>query len=349
MQSTLNRLFFTWQTGGVHVRGSLSRFHRQRPLRKYLGPGHSFRITLGEAQDIMNLTMDMNPLSLYIELLKKTLINEIYIENEVKLFYMVHCLINRLEIQADYLIDTDLIPEDLNRRVEKAKQIGGTVVLEQQNEHGEWVAAHSARNVLEFPHSMIGRKRMDNIHYCIERILADDIPGDFIETGVWRGGATIFMRGMLAAYGVKDRTVWVADSFEGVPPPTYPEDEGMYFDKAGLPVLAVSIEKVKRLFNRYDLLDNQVKFLQGWFKDTLPNAPIERLSLLRLDGDLYESTMDALNALYDKVSVGGYVIVDDYNAVKSCKVAVEEFRQNRQIEDELITIDVVSVFWRKTR
>jgi len=190
---------------------------------------------------------------------------------------------------------------------------------------------------------------MDNIQYCMERILAENIVGDFIETGVWRGGATIFMRGVLAAYDVKDRTVWVADSFEGVPPPTKPEDQGIFLDKAWLPVLAVSIEKVKRLFSRYSLLDDQVRFLQGWFKDTLPNAPIERLSLLRLDGDLYESTMDGLNALYDKVSVGGYIIVDDYNAVKSCKVAVHEFREQRQIEDEIIPIDFDSAFWRKTR
>jgi O-methyltransferase len=293
--------------------------------------------------------MDMHLRSLYIELLKKTLINEIYIENEVKLFYMVHCIVNRQQIQAECMIDPDLIPENLNQRVVKAKQIGGTVVLDRQNEHGERVAADILRNTLEFSHSMIGRKRMDNIQYCIERIMEEDVPGDFIETGVWRGGATIFMRGMLAAYGIKGRTVWVADSFEGVPPPTHPQDEGIYLDKVGLPVLAVSMEKVKRLFNRYDLLDDQVRFLQGWFKDTLPNAPIERLSLLRLDGDLYESTMDALNALYDKVSVGGYIIVDDYNAVEACRVAVQEFRQNRQIEDDLFTIDVVSVFWRKTR
>lgn len=293
--------------------------------------------------------MDTNPPSRYIELLKKTLINEIYIENEVKLFYLIHCLVNHEQVKSDYLIDADLMPAAFRQNIEKARQNGGTVVLNRQNEQGDWVADHKLRNVLEFPHSMIGRKRMDNIQYCVERILAEDIPGDLIETGVWRGGATIFMRGLLAAYGVKDRAVWVADSFEGVPAPSYPQDKGMRLDKSVLPVLAVSLEKVKRLFDRYDLLDDQVRFLSGWFKDTLPNAPIERLSLLRLDGDLYESTMDALNALYDKVAVGGYVIVDDYNAVECCKEAVQEFRQDRRIEDDLLTIDAASVFWRKTR
>jgi O-methyltransferase len=293
--------------------------------------------------------MDADLPSHYIELLKKTLINEIYIENEFKLIYIIDCLVKQQELETNYLIDPDLIPADITHNVEKAKEVGGTIVLTQQNERGEWVPAHFARNFFEFPHSMIGRKRIDNIQYCIEQILADAIPGDFIETGVWRGGATIFMRGMLTAHGVKDRIVWVADSFEGVPPSTYAQDMGIHLDKASLPVIAVSLEKVKRLFSRYNLLDDQVRFLKGWFKDTLPNAPIERLSLLRLDGDLYESTMDALNALYGKVSVGGYIIVDDYNAVGSCKVAVQEFRETRQIKDELITIDDASVFWRKTR
>jgi len=293
--------------------------------------------------------MDTKLPSLYIDLLKKTLINEIYLENEIKLYYLIYTLVNNQQVQAEYLIDPDVMPDNFGKRIEEAKQIGNTIVLNRQNQQGEWVPDHKLRNVLEFPHSMIGRKRMDNIQYCIECILADDVPGDLIETGVWRGGATIFMRGMLAAHGVNDRTVWVADSFEGVPAPSYPQDEGLRLDKSVLPVLAVSLEKVQRLFERYGLLDDQVRFLKGWFKDTLPNAPIERLSLLRLDGDLYESTMDALNALYDKVAVGGFIIVDDYNAVASCRQAVEEFRQQRQIEDEVTPIDAVSVFWRKTR
>ncbi len=77
--------------------------------------------------------------------------------------------------------------------------------------------------------SMIGLRRMDNIQDCIETVIRDDVPGDLIETGVWRGGATIFMRGVLKAYEDTTRTVWVADSFEGLPPPDparYPADAG---------------------------------------------------------------------------------------------------------------------------
>src|SRR5262249_48778679 len=144
---------------------------------------------------------------------------------------------------------------------------------------------------------------------CLRR----GVPGDFIETGVWRGGACIFARAVLRAYGDPERKVWVADSFEGLPKPDaakYPADRGSRLYRQAH--LAVSLEEVTANFARYNMLDDRVVFLRGWFRDTLPTAPIEKLAVLRLDGDLYESTMEALSHLYDRVSVGGYVIVDDY-------------------------------------
>ncbi|MEM7351993.1 MAG: TylF/MycF family methyltransferase [Acidobacteriota bacterium] len=196
--------------------------------------------------------------------------------------------------------------------------------------------------------SMIGAHRMDNIRSCLETVIADDVPGDLIETGVWRGGATIFMRAILQAYGIVNRIVWVADSFRGVPPPNfekYPEVPGL--DLSRFDALAVSLEKVKTNFERYGLLDQQVRFLKGWFKDTLPQAPIEQLSILRLDGDLYESTIDALSSLYPKLSDGGFVIIDDY-FIPACAKAVEDYRLEQKIMDEILRIDDQGVYWRKT-
>jgi hypothetical protein len=199
----------------------------------------------------------------------------------------------------------------------------------------------------KYAETMIGMQRLDNIQHCAEIVLHENIPGDFIETGVWRGGATIFMRAILKAYGVEDRIVWVADSFAGLPPPDsqYSADKGdihhLYSDE-----LAVPLETVKENFQNYDLLDDQVRFLQGWFKDTLPAAPIQRLSLLRLDGDMYSSTIEALEALYDKVSVGGFIIVDDYS-LDGCKKAIHDFREQRNIRDAIIRIDHMSAYWRK--
>jgi hypothetical protein len=104
---------------------------------------------------------------------------------------------------------------------------------------------------------------------------------------------------------------------------------------------------VRRNFTRYDLLDDQVKFLPGWFRDTLPKAPIKQLAVLRLDGDLYESTMDALVPLYPKLTPGGFVIIDDYN-LSMCEKAVHDYRKKMGINEEIIPIDDAGVYWRKT-
>jgi O-methyltransferase len=198
--------------------------------------------------------------------------------------------------------------------------------------------------------TMIGLRRLDNLQQCIERVLSDRVPGDLFEAGVWRGGASIFMRAVLKVYGAGDRKVWVADSFQGLPKPdprSYPKDRGdrlwTYAE------LSISLETVKANFARYGLLDEQVEFLPGWFRDTLPNAPVNALAVLRLDGDLYESTMIALRALYPRVSVGGYVIIDDYGALECCRAAVDDFRSEFGIREELLPIDWTGVCWRIER
>jgi hypothetical protein len=198
-------------------------------------------------------------------------------------------------------------------------------------------------------HSMAGFKRLDNVQFCVEDVLVRGVPGDLIETGVWRGGSTILMRAVLAAYGVTDRRVWVADSFEGLPPPNagaYPSDQGL--DLYLIPELAVSMEQVQSHFERYDLLDEQVRFLKGWFRDTLPGAPIDRLAVIRLDGDLYESTLDALVHLYPKLSVGGYLIIDDYGAILACREAVHDYRAAHGIREEILPIDWTGAYWQRT-
>ena len=197
-------------------------------------------------------------------------------------------------------------------------------------------------------HTMIGLKRLRNLRSLISQVLEDRIPGDFIETGVWRGGACIYMRALLMAYGVTDRRVWVADSFAGLPPPNperYPADAGSILHKIGL--IAVSLQEVKKNFAKYDMLDEQVVFLNGWFKDTLPHAPIEKLAILRLDGDMYELTTQALDSLYPKLSPGGFIIIDDYILIP-CRKAVDDFRARNGIADIVQDIDGIASFWRKT-
>lgn len=198
--------------------------------------------------------------------------------------------------------------------------------------------------------TMIGMVRLDNLQQCVTDVLRRGVPGDLIETGVWRGGATILMRAVLKAYGDRDRRVWVADSFRGLPRPNperAPADAGDALWAFG--ELAVPVEQVKANFCRYGLLDEQVQFLVGWFRDTLPAAPVERLAVMRLDGDMYESTMDALSALYPKLSIGGYVIVDDYGSIPACKAAVDDYRSQHGIAEAIQWVDSDGIYWQRER
>jgi hypothetical protein len=182
--------------------------------------------------------------------------------------------------------------------------------------------------------TMIGMQRLDQLQWCVETILADDVPGDLLEAGVWRGGASMFMKAVLSAYEDSQRCVWLADSFRGLPEvdlEKYPLD--VEWQKAAGKI-AVSSQVVRQNFRRYGLLDERIRFLEGWFCDTLPSAPVEKIAVLRMDGDLYASTMDILDALYPRVSVGGFVIVDDYEW-KSCRTAVHDYRERHGITERI--------------
>lgn len=267
----------------------------------------------------------------YIQLLKETLIDK---DNAVR--YQLTPLapgqgsfLKRIAI--NFLINTlskkNLIITGINKNGLKQREIG-----------------------LGWPingYTMIGLKRLNNIQFCIEEVIKNKVEGDFIETGVWRGGACIFAKALFEIYN-ENRKVWVADSFKGLPKPNitlYPEDEGD--DLYSLEQLRISKEQVMDNFKRFDLLDDNVRFLEGWFKDTLPTAPIEKLAIVRLDGDMYESTMDGLNHLYHKLSLGGFIIIDDYGVIPACKKAVHDFRDQHGITEEIKNIDDSGYFWQK--
>jgi len=197
-------------------------------------------------------------------------------------------------------------------------------------------------------HTMIGLMRLENLQFCVEDIIKNNVKGDLIETGVWRGGATIFMRIILKKYEILDKIVHVADSFEGFPQPNpemFPEDLGLNLQS--IQELKVGLNEVKNNFKMYGVLDSQVQFIKGFFENTMKTAPIEKLSLLRLDSDMFSSTLVVLENLYDKLSSGGYLIVDDY-FLKGCKKATDDFRLQNNISEPLQEIDPYSVFWKKT-
>ncbi|MCC7328064.1 MAG: class I SAM-dependent methyltransferase [Burkholderiales bacterium] len=284
----------------------------------------------------------------YLSLLVDCLLNAIYLENEVRFLYIFS------NIVANRPIDPEAVRQIASRMPEmyesvRARRDDGRIWwrLSVPNDDGS-VAEVDLRNVCQFSHTMVGRRRLQNVLSCLDTIRLEMVPGDLAEAGAWRGGASILMRGYLGAWDVRDKTVWVADSFEGLPRPSMPEDSGHDFSAEREPILAVSLEEVQENFRRYGLLDGQVRFLKGWFRDTLVSAPIGQLALLRVDGDLYESTMDALDALYDKVVAGGFVIIDDYGDFEPCRRAVDEFRERKGISDRIETIDWSGSYWRKS-
>ncbi|NEQ95264.1 MAG: macrocin O-methyltransferase [Cyanothece sp. SIO2G6] len=271
---------------------------------------------------------------LYLDLMKRCVTDWIYLDPKA-------------DNQISWLTSIKLLVFALRTKIMSPLEMLNSFVEEEDAEKNR------IDGLTPFPgraHTMVGLKRLDNLQGCIEDVLARNVPGDFFEAGVWRGGVCIFMRAMLKAYGIQDRTVWLADSFEGLPAPNakkYPADAGWtfhWFDE-----IAISLEQVKSNFSRYGLLDSQVQFLKGWFCDTLPNAQVTQLAILRADGDMYESTMDIFTNLYSKVSIGGYVIIDDYNIAPGCKQAVDDFRKANGITDELRKMDTDEFYWIRSQ
>jgi hypothetical protein len=240
-------------------------------------------------------------------------------------------------LRAAYL---DLMRDSLIGRLNEDPALPASKVVGYKDDHREygWDWPSQAP-------SMIGARRMNNVRSECERALQRGVPGDFMETGVWRGGACIMMRAVLHAYGVTDRRVIAADTFAGFPEPSSEADATFYLHE--FRDFAVPLEAVRAAFARYGLLDDQVVFLQGLFKDTLPRAPVKALAVLRLDGDMYESTRDGLVNLYDKLSSGGTLIVDDYFLFDAQRKAVDEFRAERGIADPIIQIDHYGGYWVK--
>lgn len=196
-------------------------------------------------------------------------------------------------------------------------------------------------------HTMVGVARLTNLKQLTQRTIDERVPGDYIETGVWRGGCCILMRAVLEANQIRDRRVYVADSFAGLPPPKpeqYPADTGDLLHT--MHELAIPIEQVRANFSAYGLLDDQVVFIPGFFQDTLPTLDASAFALIRLDGDMYESTIVALNSLYPRLSRGGFVIIDDY-ALRGCKAAVDDFRREHGITSTINTVDWTGVWWQK--
>jgi O-methyltransferase len=243
-------------------------------------------------------------------------------------------------------VDVDIQGRRSVRRIKNVLRRRGIIVI-----FGSSAAPANREEGRDWPvfaQTMIGRRRLSHLRSCVEQVLSEGVPGDLIEAGVWRGGASILMQGVLRARGATDRELWVADSFAGLPPPdaaSHPADAGADWHKWWQ--LVVTRAEVEANFARYGLLSDNVHFLEGWFADSLPTVGKRSWSLIRLDADMYGSTMDALSSLYPRLAPGGFVIVDDYFALPPCRAAVDDYRAQRRIEEPIERIDWNSAYWRR--
>ena len=288
----------------------------------------------GLVEEVPEAPGDAGTRTRYLELLKRALVNLIYPEHELRIELLEERGPPGRSLEAEQLM------RDIRYRCPA--------------EYAELVASKAdgsvrRRRPSRFSHTMVGMARLDNLEYCARRVFADGVPGDFLEAGVCQGGAAIFMRGLQVALGEEDRRVWLADSFQGLPLPTHEVDRAWDLDwsEGKQPWLACDIGAVRDNFRTYGLLDDGVRWLEGWFADTLPSAPVGQLSILRADADLYQSTREILDSLYDRVSPGGFVVIDDYGTIEACRRAVDEFRDERGIADPLRRIDWTGVYWRR--
>lgn len=206
--------------------------------------------------------------------------------------------------------------------------------------------------------TLLSFTRLKNIKFLIEQIIENSIDGDILEAGNWRGGSMLYAKGILEAYRVNNKEIWMFDTFCGFPKNATinsASEKNLVVGGFSELMRSNSVEKVKALFEVYNL-SKGVNFITGLFQDTISKTTIPKLSYLRLDADSYANTMFLLENLYDKLNQNGYIEFDDYGSYPGCKKAVDEFRRNKNIVDEIINVYerpgkdkyYEAVYWKKT-
>lgn len=281
----------------------------------------------------------------YIELLKSSVVNELYVELEAQLIYAVLCASHK-EVPSLDKFQAMRADDALLDHLKDLKFSGDSIVLQSLNRKGEPFPDDSLRNYTEYAHTLLGKERLDYLEYSVRTIYNDGVKGDILQAGCWRGGSSIFIRGLQKALDDQCRLLWVADSFQGLPESKDAADHDFPMDKSVLPFLSVARSHVESLFERYALLDDGVRILEGWFEDTLKSPPMPSLALLHIDADLYSSTRCVLEGCYPLVTNGGFVVIDDYGKLPPCKEAVDEFLARHGLSPPFDKIGEHAVAWR---
>ena len=210
-------------------------------------------------------------------------------------------------------------------------------------------------NVLQTVHgvskyTMTSPERLLALCDAIQYIVDQDLPGDIVECGVWRGGSMMAAASTLLQAGDASRRLWLFDTFDGMSEP-----DAADIDLAGNPATrllseqdkqdAMSIwcrsplDEVKSNLASTGYPDGQMEFVAGKVEETIPGKIPETISCLRLDTDWYESTMHELVHLYPRLVPGGVLIIDDYGHWQGCRRAVDEYIEKNSLSLFLNRID----------
>lgn len=213
--------------------------------------------------------------------------------------------------------------------------------------------------------TLTGQRRLDHMIAVVTTVVEDNIPGHIIETGVWRGGMMFMAAKTLDVLRDKERVVYLADSFQGIP------DQSNYGKKAHAHDVAKhshnynslndnSVSRVKHDSALFSLDASRLSYVVGYFNESIPKLvekePQIKFSAVRLDGDTYWSTMEAITILYPRLSPGGFLIIDDFTDWDSCRDAIYDYRNANQITEQIYLVPHLTVngefirgaYWRKT-
>jgi O-methyltransferase len=198
------------------------------------------------------------------------------------------------------------------------------------------------------PYTMTGPERISTLCHGIRYIAKRKIPGDIVECGVWRGGSMMAVALSLLAEQDLSRTLYLFDTFRGMPPPSGIDRDWRgemasslleKADRSDLIWACASIEEVRANLGATDYPSEQVRLIEGRVEDTIPRRAPEQISILRLDTDWYESTKHELIHLYPRLSIGGILIIDDYGAWEGARKAVDEYIDENELALFLHRID----------
>ncbi|MGZ4680930.1 MAG: TylF/MycF/NovP-related O-methyltransferase, partial [Acidimicrobiales bacterium] len=229
----------------------------------------------------------------YLDLLKGALIDEHYLENELRIQHLITALEHGGQPSRAELRDPHRLMRRNGDALRAARRAGGST--------GGDLVSH-------FPYTTLGRVGLDALEAKLDLLQEDKVGGDLFECGTGRGGSAIFMRGYLDSREVIGRKVWVADRFRASP---LVDADGQPEEAADFSDLLADLNIVRDAFHRFDLLDDRVRFLQGDYAETLPDAPVEKIALLRLGAGLGAEVADILDLLYARVAVGGIVLIEE--------------------------------------